>query len=646
MPGMARLAIEIGGTFTDVMWEDGDRGLRTHKTPSTPDDPARAVLQALEDLELDRRQLDGFFHGSTVATNALLTRRGARAGLLVTRGFRDLLAIQRQLRENVYDPRPRKPEHVIPGALTREVTERVDHHGGVLEPLDDEQLLAAAHELVDRGAGVLAVCFLHSYRNPVHERRAAELLAAAFPDVPVMLSCDVLPVFREYERASATAISAYVLPVVRDYLDRLERRFGEGGTPMLIMQSSGGLLPPSGVARRPLEMLESGPAAGVTAALSVARALGDEDAITLDMGGTSTDVCLISGGRADQSNERRLDGLPLGVPGLDIVNVGAGGGSLGWVDAGGMLQVGPQSAGADPGPACYGRGGTEPALTDALVALGWLRPEAFLGGTMPLDERAAHAALAALGEDAARAMIRIAVAHIARAVSQVSVQRGRDPRSYALYAFGGMGPVVAALVAEELRIGRVVVPPHPGLFSALGLLLADLKRTYERTELVPLDGVVAGFERLEEQAAAELAGYGYAPEQIRYDRTVAMRYEGQGFELLVPYTEKLEAAFHAAHRAAYGTAVVGAPVEAVTLRLEATIPRVDVPGLSTPEPRGEPLTREIVFGPERRSCTFAARAAVTALDGLAVIEEPTATTLVPPGWRARTAAGGALVLER
>jgi N-methylhydantoinase A len=357
-------------------------------------------------------------------------------------------------------------------------------------------------------------------------------------------------------------------------------------------------------------------------------------------------VCLISDGRADQSNERRLDALPLGVPGLDIVNVGAGGGSLGWVDAGGMLQVGPQSAGADPGPACYGRGGGEPALTDALVALGWLRPEAFLGGTMTLDEAAAHAALAPLGEDAARAMIRIAVAHIARAVSQVSVQRGRDPRGYALYAFGGMGPVVAALVAEELRIARVVVPPHPGLFSALGLLLADLKRTYERTELVPLDGVVAGFQRLEEQAAAELAGYGYAPEQIHHDRTVAMRYAGQGFELLVPYTEDLEGAFHAAHRAAYGTAVEGAPVEAVTLRLEATIPRVDAPAPGALDPRGEPLEREVVFGPERRACTFAPRAAVSDLEGLAVIEEPTATTFVPPGWTARSAAGGALVLER
>jgi N-methylhydantoinase A len=416
------------------------------------------------------------------------------------------------------------------------------------------------------------------------------------------------------------------------------------------MQSSGGLLPPEGIARRPLEMLESGPAAGVTAALAVARALDDPDVITLDMGGTSTDVCLITGGRAEQSSGRSLDGLPLGISSLDIVNIGAGGGSLGYVDAGGMLQVGPQSAGAHPGPACYGMGGTAPALTDALVALGWLRPEAFLGGAMTLDADAADRALAALDAGAADAMIRIAVAHIARAISQVSVQRGRDPRGHAIYAFGGMGPVLGALVAEELRIDRVVVPVHAGLFSALGLLLADLRRTYEQTELIALRGgrerLEQGFRRLERQAVGEFAGYGYPGDAIRFTRTVAMRYEGQGFELTVPFADDLEGAFHDAHRTAYGTAVPAKPIEVVTLRLEAAIPRVNAPDTSMPVTAAKPVRDSVEWQGARRECVFAPRGSVTELDGLAVIEADTTTAVVPPAWRATASPDGSLVLQR
>jgi N-methylhydantoinase A len=599
-----------------------------------------------------------------VATNAVLTRRGARAGLLVTHGFRDVLALQRQLRANVYDPFPRKPEPVIPGRLVREVAERLDHRGEVLEPLDEDRLLADVRDLVeDEGVESLALCLLHAYRNPVHERRALELIAGAYPSLPVMASSDVLPVFREYERASATAICAYIVPRVRDYLERLDRRFRVGATPMFIMQSSGGVLPPEGIARRPIELLESGPAAGVTAALAVAERLGDANAITLDMGGTSTDVCLITGGRAEQSSEREIDGLPLGIPSLDIVNVGAGGGSLGFVDAGGMLQVGPDSAGAVPGPACYGRGGERPALTDALVALGWLRPEAFLGGAMPLDPAAADRALRTLGEPEATAagLVRIAVAHIARAVSQVSVQRGRDPRGYAIYAYGGMGPVVAALAAEDLRVGRVVVPVHPGLFSALGLLLADLKRTYEQTRIVPLhdggdDAVRDAFSALEARAAAELEGYGVAPGAIRYAHTLTMRYQGQGFELAVPVDRErialsyLADEFHAAHRAAYGDAVPANVVEVVTLRVEAVVARGGAALDAAPAGAADAgTTRPIVWDGARRDGRFVARAALpagAALDGPAIVEEPTATTLVAPGWRATVAGDGSLVLER
>lgn len=680
---MSRVAVEIGGTFTDVMWVDGDRRLRTHKVPSTPSDPAAAVLSALEEVGADAELggLEGFYHGSTVATNAVLTRRGARTGLLVTRGFRDLLTLQRQLRANVYDLAPVKPEPIVPSRLVREVDERVDHRGEAIAPLDEEGVVAAVRELVEQQRiETLAICFLHAYRNDAHEQRAAELVAAAFPQLPIMVSSDVLPVFREYERASATAICAYVVRGVRDYLHRLEARFEGAGTPMFVMQSSGGVLPPRGIARRPLEMLESGPAAGVTAALAVAQELGHPNVVTLDMGGTSTDVCLITDHRPEQSSEREIDGLPLGIPSLDIVNVGAGGGSLGGYDAGGMLQVGPQSAGAEPGPACYRKGGERPALTDALVALGWLRPEAFLGGRMTLAPELADAALARLaagGSDAdgaagppetaaevADAMVQIAIAHMARGVSQVSVQRGRDPEAYALYAFGGMGPMVGALVAEQLKVRRVVVPVHPGLFSAFGLLLADLKRTYEQTEIAPVDDadrLLDGFERLERQALEELAGYGCAPEAVAFEHTVAMRYEGQGFELPVPVEPArvrdegapyLIAAFHRAHELAYGTAVPATTIEAVTLRLEATVPRGVDGGAAAFAPAGgadgEPTVRTVRFGGEELECTFVARASLSRgarIDGPAVVEEATATTLVPPGWRCEVAAEGSLIIE-
>jgi N-methylhydantoinase A len=373
-------------------------------------------------------------------------------------------------------------------------------------------------------------------------------------------------------------------------------------------------------------------------------------------------VCLISDGRAEQSSEREIDGLPLGIPSLDIVNVGAGGGSLGYVDHGGMLQVGPDSAGADPGPACYGRGGERPALTDALVALGWLRPEAFLGGAMPLDPAAAARALSTLGDPqaTAAAMVRIAVAHIARAVSQVSVQRGHDPRGHAVYAYGGMGPMVAALAAEDLRVGRVVVPVHPGLFSALGLLLADLKRTYEQTRIVPLRAggdraVLEAFAGLEARAETELAGYGISSGEIRFAHTLAMRYGGQGFELTVPVErehislEYLVGEFHAAHRAAYGDAVPVNVVEVVTLRLEAVAARG---GVAVEAPRAAAdagMTRSIVWDGARRDCRFVARSGLGAgavLDGPAIVEEPTATTLVAPGWGYTVAPDGSLTLER
>jgi N-methylhydantoinase A len=421
-------------------------------------------------------------------------------------------------------------------------------------------------------------------------------------------------------------------------------------------------------------MLNSGPAAGVIAAIRIAERLGDRDLITLDMGGTSTDVCLVRDGAAEVTSERMLDGLPVGMPSVDIANVGAGGGSIAATDRGGMLLVGPRSAGARPGPACYGHGGEEPAITDAVVQLGWLRPHRFLGGRMTLYPARSAAVLtplaASLGQSldaSAQAIVDIGVAHIDSAVRLVSVQRGHDPRGYALYTYGGMGPLVGALVAEEMRIGRVVVPPHPGLFSALGLLVADLERTYRQTsfaalapELVP--DIAATFARLRVEAEAEFAGYGYSPEQLTVESQLEMRYRGQGFELVVPVDldhladdemSYLTDAFHAAHHARYGSRAPVQAIEVVTYRVLARVPG-SREALDSLGPRSDATTPDaevasVSFRGQSMPCRFYWRDDLPAdftARGLAIIEEPTATTLIPPGWRFSVGSTGALILER
>jgi N-methylhydantoinase A len=440
------------------------------------------------------------------------------------------------------------------------------------------------------------------------------------------------------------------------------------------MQSSGGILPGSAIRQRPTEMLNSGPAAGVIAAIRVAARLGDPDLITLDMGGTSTDVCLVRNGAAELTSERMLDGLPVGMPSVDIANVGAGGGSIALIDRGGMLQVGPRSAGAIPGPACYGHGGQDPALTDAAVQLGWLRPHRFLGGRMALHPENATAALAPLASalagsinSIAGAIVDIGVAHIERAVRLVSVQRGQDPRGHALYAYGGMGPLTGALVAEQMRISRVVVPPYPGLFSALGLLVADLERTYRLTSFAPLTAeslpvVVAHFDGLRTEAWREFAGYGYAADQVQVETHLEMRYRGQGFELVSPVdlerlgrdgVADLVDTFHAAHLTRYGARAPVDAIEIVTYRLVARVPggRAALEQLGAATAAGEVRQEEmpVIFRGEATPCRFLWRESLPlgyTEAGLAIIEEPTATTLVPPGWRFEIGPLGAILLTR
>ena len=588
---MIKMAVEVGGTFTDLIWlEDGK--VRSQKVPSTPEDASEGVISGLQAaLGEDLSKMSELCHGSTVATNAIIERRGCRAALVTTRGFRDVLELQRQLRANVYAIACDKPEPLVPLRRAIEAPERLDAHGAVIEPLDEAFLVDAVEDLIAREAPeAVAVCLLHSYLNPQHEDRIRALLAERHPDLPVILSSDVLPTFREYERASTTAMAAYLAPLVGRYIGRLERHMAERApqSDLFVMQSSGGVLPGGGSLDRGVHMLNSGPAAGVIGAVRVAAVMGDADVITLDIGGTSSDIALIRNGAAGVTAETEVNGLPVGLPSTDIANIGAGGGSLGYVDRGGMLRVGPRSAGARPGPACYGHGGTDPAITDALVQLGWIRPHRFLGGRMALHADLAAEALSKLGpsaSDSAQAMVDIAIAHIGQGIRLVSVQRGHDAKSFALYGYGGMGPMMSALAAEDLKIGRVVIPPHPGLFSALGLLVSDLKRIYRETNLMQVDDhapgrVAASFERMRERAVEEFTRLGRHRDELIFDHALEMRYSGQGFELLTEIgldrlsaqgRDYLERLFHDTHMARYG-AMSRDPVEIVTLRLVAQIP--------------------------------------------------------------------------
>ncbi len=491
-----RVGVEVGGTFTDLVAIDGDR-VRIGKVPSTPGRPDEGALAAIESAGIALSEVTDLVHGSTVATNAILERKGAPIAVVVTRGFRDILLIQRHNRKRIYDLFYKKPAPVASRADTFEVTERIGPDGTVVEPLDE----TAAQAVIERIASdprfqAVAVCLLNAYANPAHEHRLAELIRARRPDLPVTCSSDVTREFREYERASTTCLAAYVQPVIDRYLSRFSRALGARGFAgrFSIMQSNGGRLPAEGMSRNAITALFSGPAAGVTGAVRQAGQSGFADVITFDMGGTSTDVCLVANGTPALSAETEVDGLPIRTPVLDIVSVGAGGGSIVWVDDGGLLRVGPRSAGADPGPACYGRGGQDPTVTDAHLIRGTIQPEAFLGGRMKVDADASRTVFQALAErfgaglrEIADSAVRVADASIVRAIQLVSTERGRDPRDYVLVPFGGAGPLHAARVAEDLGIQTICVPPNAGVLSAYGLLAADYVQYETWTRRVAVD---------------------------------------------------------------------------------------------------------------------------------------------------------------
>jgi N-methylhydantoinase A len=689
-----RLGVDIGGTFTDaVLWDDSGGAPRIAKVPSTPRDPSAGFLSAARDVVRSAGLAPGdvglIVHGTTVATNAIIEGKTARTAFVTTAGFRDLLEIQRQIRPSLYDLQFEKPPPLVPRDLCFELTERLDARGTVLQPLDETEVPRIARALRAAGVESVAVCLLHAYRNPDHEQRAGALLRAALPRASVSLSSDVAPEFREYFRASTTVLNAAVRPVVERYLGAIEQRLRADGfaAPLLVMQSNGGVLGAASARERPVFMVESGPAAGVIAATYLAECLGRRDVIAFDMGGTTAKAGLVRDGTPAITKEyevgaragtgtgaARGTGYPIRTPVIDLVEIGAGGGSIAWVDAGGALRVGPHSAGADPGPACYGRGGTEPTVTDANLVLGRLAPDSFLGGALRLDVDAARRAVeqrcaGPLGLDvvaAAHGIVEIANAAMTNALHLVSVQRGHDPRDFALVAFGGAGPLHTNRLAAELHVPLTVVPPSPGVASALGLLATDLVHDYSRTLHRPtgtLDprAVDSAFQELESEGRRVLERDGVPPSSIAFRRYLEMRYAGQSFELTVPVPAgglrdgRLRAtvdAFHREHRRAYGFAVPDEPTEVVTLRL-AAVGRMPRPRLRPRSAIGRgsdaARVRRVYFeeAGDFIRCPVYDRNSLAAglrLDGPAIVEELDSTCVIHPGYAAAVDELGNLLL--
>jgi N-methylhydantoinase A len=677
-----RLGVDIGGTFTDVVLLGADGSLSATKVLSTPADYAEGVLDGIDRLRRDTgtaaEAITGVVHASTVASNAVLERRGATVALLTTEGFRDVLEFRRLRIPVLYDLQYEKPEPLVPRALRFEVRERLGPRGEVWRELDEGSVTEVVAELVEHGVEAVAISLLHAYADDAHERRVEELVRAGVgADVFVTRSADILPEVREYERTSTAVVNAYLGPTVRRYVESLTRRLRDAGieAPLEIMQSSGGTLPPATAARKPAHLVESGPAAGVIACGRLGRLIDRPNLISLDMGGTTAKAALLEDGFPARTSEYEVGaginlssrlvkggGHAIKLPFVDVSEIGAGGGSIVEVGDHGVVRVGPTSAGADPGPVCYGRGGSRATLTDALVVLGYVNPTRLVGGDVVLDADAAHRAIdeqiaARLGTsavEAAHGVLTIAVATMTRAVKAVTTYRGRDPRDFAICAFGGNGPLVGVEVARTLQIDTVVVPPLPGVFSALGLVFGDTEREHVRTLLLRSDEVTAdalesALGALEQTALDELAHDGHPAAAVTLDRVAELRYAGQAYELQVPVpsgavaVDRLVDDFVGEHVRTYGHGSRVDPVEVVSVRVVA---RVTSSGATAydPLPRiaaQEPTigARQAYFGPGHGAVEtpVLSRAALTAgiRTGPFLVDEYDSTIVVPPGCSAR-----------
>lgn len=656
-----RVAVDVGGTFTDVLVLDEATAETTvAKVPSTPQDPMEAIVAGVEAAGVDLAEVSLFSHGTTVATNALITRDFPPAAMVTTAGFRDVLEIRRGTRDDLWDAY----RDVAPPYIRRrdrlEVAERIDYEGRVIEPLDEDGAREVAARLRAKGVETVAVCFVNAYAGGEHEHRMKAILEEELPGVAVTTSSGVLPEIFEHERFSTTVANAVLTPLVSGYVDRLEARLRDEGYAgdLLLLHSGGGVMTPAMVRDYAVRLAASGIAAGAIAARHVAGLCGHEHAIGLDMGGTSTDICLVHDGEIPVTKAWSVEfGYPIIFPSIEILTIGAGGGSLAWIDPAGSLRSGPQSAGADPGPAAYGRGGTEPTNTDANVVLGRLGTE-LVGGGMALDGAASAAAVtSSVGEPlglgpvaAARSVLEVANANMADAVRLVSIRRGYDPREFALVAFGGAGPLHGAELAAELGIPEVIVPPNPGITSALGCLLVDVRHDLEvmhlrRTDVADLEEVEREFTALEEEASARMRAEGVADEDVTLQRRISMRYLGQWRSLAVTIDGPLRSlqdavsAFHDQHEREYTYRRDGAAVEIYQLQLEAVgvTAKPDLPREEPEEHEPEPYARRpVVFaGSDDEVDTALHRRddlrAGARIDGPTIVEQLDSTTVVPPG---------------
>jgi N-methylhydantoinase A len=675
------LAVDIGGTFTDLIGFDDSSGqIFQAKALSTPRDLADGVMACVQESGLALAEAHGFIHGSTVAINTAIEQTGARTALVVTRGTRDVYTIARGNRPEAYNIFFNPPRPLVPRRLTFEVDQRISADGEVLVPFEVEQATRVAREVVASGVEAVAVCFLHSYLDPTDETRMGEILRQAAPDAYVTLSHEIVREYREYERTSTSVLNAYVGPRCSAYIASIQQRLSEAGFGgrFLIMQSNGGVMSAEVARRVPVAMMESGPVGGVMAAARIGPKLGFPDVIAFDMGGTTAKTSLIENGEASIAQGYYIggyaEGHPVTLPVVDIVEVGAGGGSIAWIDEVGAVKVGPQSAGAEPGPICYRRGGTQPTVTDANVVLGRIGADSFLGGTMPLDGQAAVEGIERrlsghLGLDpiaAALGILRIAVAKMSLTVQGVSVERGYDPRSFALMAFGGAGPVHAVEIARELNIPRVIIPVLPAHFSALGLLTSDLRHDYVRTYYKPLlEADFAEVSRICDELIGEatrvLQAEGVASDAMTFQRWLDLRYVGQEFWLQVPLSqdelggrdlESIRRRFDDMHDRRYGQASEGEPLELVNVRLTAWGRSHNVPLPTVHAERAQALigTRPIYLQDARQpvDCAVYARPLLGAgqtVTGPAVMEEHASTTLLFEGDVATIADSGEIIIQ-
>jgi N-methylhydantoinase A len=668
------VTVDTGGTFSDFVCLDEDTGaISITKLPSTPDDPSRAILDGIETLMaggVRAEDIAFLCHGTTVGTNALLEGKGARTALLVTEGFRGVYEVGEQARPYgaaIFDVMYDKPPMLVPRSLTGEVRERVDFRGDVRQPLDEAVLRTTLRGLARQQPQSIAVCLLFSFLHPQHEERVGAIIAEELPDCSISLSSAVLPQIREYYRLSTTVINAYLQPIVARYIANLDRRLAAAdvATPQkYIMQSNGGMSTFDAAARRAATTVLSGPAGGVTACVAASGAAGIPNIVTFDMGGTSCDVALIRDGQAVVSARGKIEGRDIAVPMLDINTVSAGGGTIAKVDALGEIEVGPQSAGAMPGPACYGRG-EWPTITDCNLALGYLSADNFLGGRMRLDAERAHSAIAKavaspLGmtvAQAAEGIIRIIDVKMEEAIKAISTMRGHDLRDFMLLAFGGAGPLHAARIARDLGMAGVIVPLYPGVFSAMGLLMSDVKHDYVQSRLTEIselgaDAIEAMFAHLTKEALADLKRDGFPPERIGLERALDMRYAGQGYEITVPCDKValhgdgiagLRRRFDDLHRQMFGHMAPDQPVEVVSYRLTG-IGRVSVPPLPKFKPTGATLSdalrehREVRFDGESLACPVYQRERLDVghvLCGPAILDQFDCTMLICRGQNAR-----------